>query len=98
MTLESAAGGYGRRLQAVGSFVRDMSPFGVYDMAGNVLEWAQPEPPASDTGTVQSSIAAVRGGYSLDFFLNASTATRREREIDEAGAYIGFRCVGDVDE
>ncbi len=98
MTLESATGGYGRRLQAVGSFIRDMSPFGVYDMAGNVMEWAQPEPPASDTGTVQSSMAAVRGGYSLDFFFNASTSTRHEREIDEAGAYIGFRCVGDVDE
>ncbi len=40
-------------------------------------------------------MAVVRGGYSLDYF---STATRREQEIHEEAAYLGFRCVSDVEE
>lgn len=97
MTLEAAAGGYGRRLQEVGTFERDVSPFGLYDMAGNVMEWAEHDPSAN-ANSPSGQIAAMRGGYSLALFFNASTATRREQPVDEAGAYLGFRCVRDIEE
>lgn len=97
MTVEATAGGYGRRLQKVGAFERDISPFGLYDMAGNVMEWAQHDLSAN-TNSPSEQTAAVRGGYSLALFFNASTATRREQPVDEAGAYLGFRCVRDVQE
>jgi len=67
----------------VGSFPRDRSPYGVFDMAGNVAEWT-----AGTTG----EHALVKGGsFDLPRFRAAATAFGRDR-ADLPYPDVGFRC------
>jgi iron(II)-dependent oxidoreductase len=94
----------------VGGFPGDKSPYGVYDMAGNAQEWtaspfvaypgASPENVAFD-----SAKKVVRGSYygGNDFLARCSMrfcALPGEPGKKPEGlnyAYIGFRCVMDID-
>jgi formylglycine-generating enzyme required for sulfatase activity len=64
------------------------SPDGVHDLAGNVTEWARPEP------HMPPSVAQVRGGSWAD---SAASTMRswhfRELPVTTRSAEVGFRCV-----
>lgn len=88
----------------VGKYKKGESPYGVYDMAGNVEEWVKDwydyshylslsngfiEPQGPATG----SLRVVRGG-SWSYPDNNVTTTNRNAIVpSETSAHIGFRCV-----
>ena len=86
----------------VGSYPKDKSPFGVYDMGGNVSEWVADwyEPyPGSDYNSSDfgQKYKVARGGawggeghYTLHLFYRAAYRAN----LDPVGTYedVGFRC------
>ncbi len=83
----------------VGSYDSGKSPFGVYDMAGNVWEWvyeyygsyaskSQTDPQGPTTGNYR----VLRGGswYGCEIFLRSSDRDWFEPELTYG--FIGFRC------
>jgi formylglycine-generating enzyme required for sulfatase activity len=92
---------------AVGSYVLGGSPFGLFDMAGNVAEWVSDwydelyyrRPEASGlnpTGPASGDDKVVRGGSwdAKPFFARA--VHRQHFPPDRAGAWLGFRCAADL--
>ncbi len=82
---------------AVGSFPRGNSPFGIYDMAGNVSEWVSddytPYPGSKEKPLPGYKI--YRGG-SYGYKKTSLIATARWLEFpDKVSPYIGFRCAMD---
>ncbi len=61
------------------------SPYGVYDMAGNVWQW---------TGDIYAGIhyRYLRGGSKADYGYNLRVWTRNNVRPDYEGPSIGFRC------
>lgn len=87
-----------QRPVAVGSFPRGASPFGIFDMAGNVAEWV-----ADDFNLYPGSTAKPLPGYkvyrggSYRFPKHELVTTTRWSEVaTEKVPYIGFRCAKDV--
>jgi eukaryotic-like serine/threonine-protein kinase len=83
---------------AVGSFPRGASPFGIFDLAGNVAEWV-----ADDFNLYPGSTAKPLPGYkvyrggSYRFPKHELLTTTRWSEVaTEKVPYIGFRCAKDV--
>ncbi len=83
----------------VGSFELDRSPFGCYDVAGNVMEWTRsvfvtPYDRANAERSLEEiwfgSVLAVRGGCYEDE--QTPLTERRSALFDEASRLIGFRC------
>jgi formylglycine-generating enzyme required for sulfatase activity len=70
----------------VGTFAFNVSPFGVYDMAGNVWEWV-----AEPYDTVPAGEKILRGGQ---FGLIEDMAFRQPAQADDPRfvPYTGFRC------
>ena len=86
-----------------GSFPEDKSPFGIFDMAGNVSEWVYDEYQAYPGNTyhnpdfdVVPKHRVVRGGnaatghYSLGVFFRG--AVRSHFSPDAVSDDVGFRC------
>ena len=73
----------------VGSFAFDRSPFGVYDLAGNVLEWV-----GDPYDTVKEGYKILRGGH---FGYIQDLAYRQEAQPEDPifVQYAGFRCAAD---
>ncbi len=70
-------------LEAVGSFPRDMSPYGILDLAGNVAEW---------TATATGESGILKGGsFDLPRYRAIASSFERRR-ADETYADVGFRC------
>lgn len=89
----------------VGSYENNQSPYGVYDLAGNVWEWTadwyQPYPNSDyvskDFGETQKVLRGGGGGvghYSLSFFFRS--AMRGNATPDTKSDDVGFRCAWDA--
>jgi hypothetical protein len=75
---------------SVGIFPRDRSPFGVMDVAGNVLEWCD------DLWESGATLRVVRGGswYRLAWYCRAADRDRDEPE--DRYLNLGFRVAADA--
>jgi len=86
----------------VGSYPNGGSPYGVHDMAGNVLEWVADwfeeryytrSPERSPLGPPAGSSRVARGGaWSNRWFYLRSTNRSYNIVPDHRSSYIGFRC------
>ncbi len=85
----------------VGSYEHSKSPYGAYDLAGNVWEWVQDDYrpyPGSDyqTPEFEQHKKVIRGGgggvghYSLSEFYRS--AARQAADPETTSADVGFRC------
>ena len=97
----SHASGSGARLRDVGSFDAGISPYGCFDMAGNVREWTQSwyqaypgnEDVKADYGQVYR---VLRGGSYLSGPFDVRTVRRHYERMDKFEVDFGFRCAADV--
>jgi len=60
---------------AVGQYPHDSSPFGCFDMAGNVSEWVQVEPGAQEKFSLTEKVPINRGTYATFVFLGGNADT-----------------------
>lgn len=71
----------------VDKFPEGRSPYGVYDMTGNVWEW---------TSSEQGGGKVVRGGLWFDTVIGAKATYRNSFPPGTQLEYIGFRCAKDA--
>ena len=70
----------------VGSYPSDKSPFGVFDMAGNVSEWVIANPRGG-----RASPAIKGSSFEMNWSVNACFQPM-QKEADWKVWYVGFRC------
>ena len=96
---------YSQALMPVGRYVNAKSPYGLYDMAGNVWEWVQDwyggeyytESPADNpAGPEAGQLKVVRGGSWSDLPNYLLTYGRFKLSPDTRNSYTGFRCAQSV--
>lgn len=84
----------------VGALADDKSPYGVYDMAGNVHEWTQsefvPYPGAPSSVQARAGRKVLRGGAWRWPLEDARTTRRQSAKPEYANDRIGFRFVIDI--
>ncbi len=85
----------------VRSFEKDVSPFGIYDLAGNVSEWVQDFYTERYGAKPDQKLRVYRGGNFLDA-PEKSTNTYRWADFpndipEEQILRVGFRCAKDVE-
>ena len=87
--------------EAAANYETGKSPFGLYDMAGNVLEWTADwfdakyyaaSPPSNPTGPETGQMRVVRGGSWYQFAESATTTSRGRVAPGDSLNYVGFRC------
>lgn len=93
--------GCGKNTVAVGSLLLGVSPFGIYDMAGNVAEWVndryaedyyQNSPTLNPTGPNNGYYRVIRGGYWGNPYTELRTTHRSWAGADKRDFGTGFRC------
>ncbi len=85
--------GYGT-LATVGSYEAGKSPYGIYDLAGNVWEWTSSV--YDPDGTYKNGV--IRGGSWLNeaFYLRSSYRTWGPPRMKLHPYFFGFRCAQDA--
>ena len=88
----------GKRPSKVGSHVINASPFGIYDMSGNVEEWVADwyAETNSDLSPRAGASHVLRGGGWLSTPSASKTTSRNWGSAREAGPNVGFRCAKDA--
>lgn len=85
----------------VGSYESGVSPYGMYDMAGNVWEWVndwydsgyyQSSPSSNPMGPSSGTYRVLRGGAWYDYGDNLRASNRGRYNPDLINYNIGFRC------
>lgn len=98
-------GNWDEGVAPVGSYKNNLSPYGAYDMAGNVWEWVEDwyEPYEGSSYRVDAfgeKNRVLRGGgggvghYAISYFFRAATRQFSEPEMESED--VGFRCVSDL--
>ncbi len=94
-----------REVEPVGSFQEGASPYGVFDMAGNVWEWVRDwyaedfyatAPTRDPQGPLRGSFRVLRGGDWGAGPVELRASFRGWDEMTYWGPTLGFRCAGDV--
>ncbi|MER3423178.1 MAG: hypothetical protein C4293_08060 [Nitrospiraceae bacterium] len=84
----------------VGSFPEGISPYGLFDMAGNSSEWVEDyyrSAPLSDPhGPATGAVKAMRGGSWLKPALSLRTSDRDFGPMQSRPSGAGFRCARDA--
>jgi len=89
----------------VGSFPTAVSPYGLYDMAGNAAEWVQDWYNPNDykssslinpAGPERGAIKSMRGGSWLKPAISLRTSDRDWGTMDSRPSGTGFRCAKDA--
>jgi serine/threonine-protein kinase len=98
---DSAANDGYRYTAPVGSYESGKSPYGAYDMAGNVWEWVadwldvnyyRSSPARNPQGPASGNQAVVRGGGWLGNALHVRAPERSGLAPSNRNSYVGFRC------
>ena len=74
----------------VDEFKKDESPYGAYDMAGNVMEW-------TDSWYEKGKTRVVKGAAWVHIGPRARSASKEGARSDEISHLIGFRCAMNAD-
>jgi formylglycine-generating enzyme required for sulfatase activity len=87
----------GKKPARVGSRPGGASPFGLFDMSGNVEEWVSDwyGEAVSDLSPRAGASHVLRGGGWLSLPSQAKTTSRNWGSAREAGPNVGFRCARD---
>jgi serine/threonine-protein kinase len=94
-----------RDVAPVGSFPAGSSPYGAWDMSGNVLEWAADwysqsyygiSPYENPTGPESGSKHVIRGGSWWSGRDGLRPAARASKDPDYSSDMVGFRCAIDA--
>ena len=89
----------------VGSYAQGASPYGAYDMGGNVMEWIadrysdtyyQTSPLSNPLGPESGEGRVVRGGNWNYGLMELSTSYRLYIQSYESSFLVGFRCARDA--
>lgn len=89
----------------VGSYPEGRSPIGVYDMAGNVMEWVddwydrryyEQAPNVNPRGPAEGEFKVIRGGSWLSSEAGVTVTARNHYDPRVARANLGFRCAVDM--
>jgi formylglycine-generating enzyme required for sulfatase activity len=103
--VDGSEDGY-RYLAPPGSFEAGRSPYGLYDMTGNVAEWVadsydegyyRKSPYRDPKGPEEGEIKVVRGGSWRETEHNARLSKRFAAKRWRTDITIGIRCAGDAD-
>jgi formylglycine-generating enzyme len=90
-----------------GSFESGRSPYGLYDMTGNVAEWVadtyseqyyQKTPYRDPLGPEDGQHKVIRGGSWRETYHNARLSKRFQAKMWRTDTTIGIRCAKDADE
>jgi formylglycine-generating enzyme required for sulfatase activity len=76
------------RTTPVTEFEKGLSPFGCFDMGGNVWEWC-----VQLNVLKQTTQRVVRGGSWLNYLVHAKCSFRNTFDPDERYPGIGLRCI-----
>lgn len=86
----------------VGNYPTGKSPYGIYDMSGNVWEWVfdyfsagfyQESMYENPRGSASSNTRVVRGGSFMNDETGLRTVARYYQDPSRAKNFLGFRCV-----
>ena len=92
---------YSQVLRPVGTYEKSKSPYGLFDMGGNVWEWTQDwydgayygkSPEKNPTGPEQGQFKVLRGGSWSDMAKYMLTYGRFKLLPTTRNSYTGFRC------